>query len=289
VIIVKINGGLGNQLFQYAAGRYLSVKHKTKLLLDVSEFDVYKLRKFELEKYMLTYNVATKEDIVKTIKIDPPSYLLKILKKPKLNKFIPNYYREPFFHFDENYLNLENKVYLEGYFQSEKYFQNIRATLARDFKIRSGISSYGRYIRNEIEKVENAVSIHIRRGDYVSNNSTNKVHGVLPRSYFYEAINLIEKKFNNVKYFVFSDDVEWSKKNIRKDNLIFIENQEARIPHEDIYLMSLCKHNIISNSSFSWWGAWLNTEIHGIKVAPIKWFNSKINTKDLIPEDWVRI
>ncbi len=136
-----------------------------------------------------------------------------------------------------------------------------------------------------------SVSLHIRRGDYVSNKVTNQVHGVCDLNYYSHAISYIAERISNTHLFVFSDDPEWAKGNLKTEiPTFFVDNNRADKDYEDLKLMRQCKHNIIANSSFSWWGAWLNQNAGKIVIAPKKWFNDKsINTKDLIPEKWIRL
>ncbi|MDD2505652.1 MAG: alpha-1,2-fucosyltransferase, partial [Bacilli bacterium] len=133
-------------------------------------------------------------------------------------------------------------------------------------------------------------SLHVRRGDYVLNSTTNKVHGTCGINYYNKAIDIVTKENPEAVFFVFSDDCDWARNNLKINHeKYFIDFNGKENCHEDIRLMSLCKHNIIANSSFSWWGAWLNNNKNKIVVAPKKWFNVKINTKDLVPENWIKI
>jgi hypothetical protein len=131
----------------------------------------------------------------------------------------------------------------------------------------------------------------VRRGDYVTSPKTNSVHGTCSLEYYYDSFNLIEKQHKNSHYFIFSDDIEWCKQNLEFiKNKTFIELSANERDHEEMYLMSQCKHNIIANSSFSWWGAWLNQNPDKMVIAPKKWFHDQqINTNDLIPDTWIRI
>lgn len=137
----------------------------------------------------------------------------------------------------------------------------------------------------------NAVSLHVRRGDYVSNLTINQFHGTCSLEYYNQAIAQIAKKVETPHFFVFSDDPEWVKSNLKIDySITIVDHNNADKNYEDIRLMSLCKHHIIANSSFSWWGAWLCRNPNKIVIAPLKWFNDKsINTTDLIPDGWIKI
>ncbi len=291
MIVTRLMGGLGNQMFQYAAGRRLANTHKTTLSMDLSWFDntnqVDTPRFYELD----CFNVA--EDF-----IDPADYLLientsgikqkiraytKDLNKPKLKL-----YAEKFYQFDKTVLDLPDNTVLEGYWQTEKYFADIRDVLLKDFGFNNQPSSKNKQLLDKIKKTE-SVSIHVRRGDYVTNKNANAFHGTKEQAYYDAALEPILKHANLPSLFVFSDEPEWCKKNLKFDmpTTYVIGNKKGS---EDMRLMMHCKHNVIANSSFSWWASWLNQNPKKIVVAPKKWFNdSSINTKDVIPESWIKI
>lgn len=291
-ICVKIVGGMGNQMFQYSFGKYLSIKNKDLLFLDISFYERQNgntKRKFDLNIFNITSNkIAKAEEIKNFLGIYRNRIISKLLKK--FNKKPKYLLEEEYFEFNNNFKNWnkENALII-GYFQSEKYFKEIEDIIKNEFKIKNELLSEKiKKITKELNEIE-SVSIHVRRGDYVSNLSTNKYHGVLPIGYYKKAIDIINKKINNPTFYLFSDDIEWCKNNLKdlSNNIVFIEKQKD---YEDLELMKNCKHNIIANSSFSWWGAWLNENSEKIVIAPNDWFaNKNINTKDLIPETWIKI
>ena len=188
-------------------------------------------------------------------------------------------------------MNIEDGCYLDGYFQCEKYFKDIREIILEQFSINQDISNYTKEIKNKIQNFQNSCSLHIRRGDFVNSKNIN-IHGACDIEYYKKAMKYLEEKVENINYFIFSDDIEWVKENLAIQNAIYIDSKEKRIPHEDIYLMSLCKNNIIANSSFSWWGAWLNQNEKKMVIAPKRWFaDDKLESqsKDIVCESWVRI
>ena len=193
--------------------------------------------------------------------------------------------------FDNNLLMFEDNKYIDGYFQCEYYFKDIRKEILNQFVINQAISNYTKDIENKIKNSRNSCSLHIRRGDFM--NDTNiSIHGACDIKYYKNAMKYLEEKIDNLFYFVFSDDIEWCRENLVIENAVYIESKEIRIPHEDIYLMSLCSNNIIANSTFSWWGAWINQNEEKIVIAPKKWFaEDKMNnqSKDIVCESWVRI
>ena len=211
---------------------------------------------------------------------------------PKLPhpKSYTRYVREKSFFYDKSVFSIRGDICLEGYWQSPKYFQFIESELLKEFSLKKKISHYRRMISNKILN-ENSVSIHIRRGDYVSDPKTNSYHGTCSLEWYKNSMKFIERSISNPNYFIFSDDLDWAKQNISSNHSInYVENQNDGKDFEDLYIMSLCKHNIISNSSFSWWAAWMNKNPSKIIVHPKKWFNvPHVDTRDLIPDNWIEM
>lgn len=280
MIIVEIIGGLGNQMFQYAFGRALSLKNNTDLKLDISAFDKYKLHNYNLNKFNIVENLADKNEVEG----------LKYNKYFWIKKKSKSYVEEPKFNFSKELLELPENVYLKGYFQSEKYFLPIRETLLQDFMPKGALSTKNNEMLEKITS-SNSVSLHVRRGDYANNANTMKVHGLCSLDYYQKAVDYISSKVDNPHFFLFSDDPEWVKGNLKLDYLTtIVDINSGDDGIFDMNLMKNCKHNIIANSSFSWWGAWLNQNMQKIVIAPEKWFNdSPLDTKDVVPENWVKL
>lgn len=292
MIIINIIGGLGNQMFQYAFGYALSQSKKNVILkLDINSFEMYNLRDYELHIFNINTLFASKEE-VKKLKYKKENLFEKIKRKSRKKSlaFATTYYKEQYFNFDKNVFNAENNTYFEGYWQSEKYFKKYRKELLRQFTLKKEIHFQSQRYEQDI-KATMSVSLHIRRGDYVTNAHTNSVHGTCSLEYYKSAVLKIEKEVENAQFFVFSDDLAWAKQNIDFiDNIVFVELDEIVPDREEMYLMSQCKHNIIANSSFSWWGAWLNQNQNKIVITPKHWFNdTSLDTSDLIPKTWIRL
>lgn len=285
MIITKIIGGLGNQMFQYAAGKTLAHLSNTVLKLDVTSFEEDNLRNFELLNFNATIEFATKPDIDSLL---PAHYFEKAFQYlSPLNK--RSYYREKSFSFDEKIFKLGQNVYLKGYFQSEKYFLPAKDIIRKDFTFRNDIVNNLQGFCSTLKNA-NSVSIHIRRGDFFKDPEIADYHGTLGKEYYLSAIDLVRSKISNPVFYFFSDDIDWAKENLSVPNAIFISNHMTKNHFEDLYLMSQCKHNIIANSSFSWWGAWLNNNRDKIVIAPEKWFNKgPKDTQDLLPTEWIKI
>jgi hypothetical protein len=291
MIIVKITGGLGNQMFQYAVGRQLALKNNARLLLDTSGFEEYKLRKYSLDHFNLTVEIADKKTLESFYQyLQKKNYFKRFynrfLKRPKIIYLIENNYE-----YKPNIINKYNgDIVLEGFWQSEKYFEEIKNIIQQEFTLKTMPEPKDKAVIDKIQS-GNSVSIHIRRGDYVSNPTTFQYHGICSLDYYIEATKLIQSRIDNPQYFVFSDDIDWSKENLGflpKAN--FVAHNSADKDYEDLRLMSLCKHQIIANSSFSWWAAWLNTNKSKIVIAPKTWVAyTGVETKDIVPESWIRL
>ncbi len=291
VIIMRLLGGLGNQMFQHATGRRLASHLGTKLKLDVSGFEAYKLRSYSLDAFHLKADFATKADVVR-LKFGKTALMKwRVLgKKEQDLRPMPSYIQEKHFRFDPAMLNLPDGVYLDGYWQSEKYFADISDAIRADFAPQNPMSAPSIRISEKIKSF-NSVALHVRRGDYVSNPNTNKVHGSLGVDYYERSMEAMVSKLPKPHFFVFSDDPTWARTHFGDTGSVTIVdvNDEAHA-HEDMRLMSLCAHHIIANSSFSWWGAWLAENLDKIVIAPQKWFQDPVlETKDLIPESWLRL
>lgn len=286
-MIVRIIGGLGNQMFQYAYAKALQ-QRGYEVKIDISVFETYKLHGgYHLDKYDIDLKSSTKE---KNVKFYSNSLFYKLLRKLGINN--SKIIKEKSLLFDKSLLEIEDGHYVDGYFQSEEYFKNIRDILLNQFVLKDEISSYTKETSQIISEIKNSVSLHVRRGDYVSNQKALKVHGLCDMNYYKKAIHSLSDRLSDMTYFIFSDDMQWVKENLKIENAIYIDTKEKRVPHEDIYLMSLCSHNIIANSSFSWWGAWLNKNEEKIVIAPKRWFaddEMQKQSKDIVCESWIRI
>ncbi len=292
MIMVKLMGGLGNQMFQYAAARCLALRHNTPLKLDLSFLEGDQTgntpRRFALDCFAIS---AAKASPLETALMSGRggsrcgSIVCSVLQKLLGNVM----YHERFFQFDPEVLRLPGKVYLEGYWQSEHYFAECAGTIRQEFTVQQPLRGRNRELADEIRSV-NAVSVHVRRGDYVRDATTNAAHGVCGAEYYTKAIEIVTQYANDTVFFVFSDEPEWVAEHLKVDFPVRYISHNGDTPHEDLRLMSLCRHHIIANSSFSWWGAWLSDNPDKIVIAPKRWFNDpSINTSDLTPTVWQRI
>jgi Glycosyl transferase family 11 len=290
MVIIKVNGGLGNQLFQFAMGLAIEETLGFQVKYDLSEYKFVSSRKFDLDKFVGNLKIATvgeierNNNVLQKIKFQ----IFKCLGFPfGLNGL--KYYLERNFQYDEKVFDLADDIYLSGYWQSEKYFINHRIKILNRIKISDSDSplnmSYLRQIRTS-----NSVSIHVRRGDYISNSQTNSIYASCDLGYYEKAIQFLSSQLEDLTFFVFSDDMEWVTTNFSKfDRMIFVNVNLEDTAFEDLKLMSNCKHNIIANSTFSWWAAWLNQNSNKIVIAPKVWYkNMYSNNHEIVPKKWLK-
>jgi hypothetical protein len=296
MIIVNINGGLGNQMFQYALGKALSITNKTELKLYVKEVvDRNDHNGLELENvFNITSGVVTDTERRLVLGARYTHKFIKLLRSKKLNFLRGKYYIvEQSFNYDKNIKNMTENVFLRGFWQSEKYFLDYREEILKEFSFKNKFSDENLKIAKKIQE-KSSVAIHVRRGDYISNPGASKTFVSLDVQYYQKAIEKLDIDIPHALLVFFSDDISWVKKNIINRLLsnyeyIIVDNNKGDESYNDMRLMSLCDHNIIANSSFSWWGAWLNQNPRKQIIAPKKWFLIDKNTDDLYPNNWIKI
>lgn len=301
MVIVKIQDGLGNQMFQYAASYSFAKKRKDTLLLDLSFFK-YQPKKdsqnHTIRKFML--------DVFSGVKNEKrTSSFFPFPQKPYSNLNIVNnlflkfksviYYNEQNNISLKTFTNINKDIYIEGYFQSEDFFVDCKKDIKKIFTFDFNINDNKiKAILNKISTYKNyeTVSLHIRLGDYRHRENIKKIHGLLGYEYYKNAIDIIKSKINNPIFFVFSDEPEYIRENGVfgiEENFIFLHSFDLP-DYVDMFLMTKCKHNIVANSSFSWWGAWLNDNENKIVIAPKQWYASdKKNKNNIVPKDWIKV
>ncbi len=291
LIIARLNGGLGNQMFQFAAARALALRTGATLKLDVSAFRRDKLRRYDLGDYALANSVPFASDAELSQCEQKKARGLALIGKAlgARGAAIPAI-REAHFHYDPALAAAQPPAYVVGYWQSERYFADHVAQIRRDFTPRAPLERENARLADVISG-SNAVSLHVRRGDYVSDAKTQAVHGVCGLDYYARAMARIEAQVLRPHYIVFSDDPDWTRANLTSAHpMTFVTANPPERGFRDIQLMSLCHHHIIANSSFSWWGAWLNARADKLVVAPEQWFASGgKDARDLVPSAWVRV
>lgn len=286
-IIVGLSGGLGNQMFQYAAGRSLSLRSAVDLELDLSWFAGREERAYGLNDFSITGQTLN------PLKALPEK--IQTLESRISRRWLPSrmggkIYREKQFHFDEGVHQLKPSAYLEGYWQSEKYFQEHSVQISSDFLPKTKTPDRCLPILNSIQGTQ-AICLHIRRGDYITNASAAKTHGVCPLSYYQQGVEQLLPGLSSPHCFIFSDDPQWVKENIDLPcAFTVVDVNNGKQANWDLFLMHSCMHFVIANSSLSWWGAWLGAHEEKRVIAPLQWFLTEDkNTKDLLPKNWERI
>lgn len=286
--IIWFSGGLGNQMFQYCLYHYLSSEGYS-VYADTSFF-----RKEEAhEGLMLPEVFDIKLNLMDEDKLDyligiNSSKLMKIFKRVPILRKIKFYREKKPFSFDEKMFNFKD-VYLRGYWQSTKYIEKYESEIRNIFTFKKFRNRKNILFSKKIEN-NNSVSIHVRRGDFFKNKKRIQRYGnICTNSYYKKAINIIKHKINDPIFLVFSDDIDWAKQNFTGSNFIFVDWNKGKSSYRDMHLMSLCKHNIIANSTFSWWGAWLNKNENKVVITPSKMNNKHNDFSQLFPDDWIKI
>lgn len=298
MIIVSVFDGLGNQMFHYAFYKALKVQKKDVKIDIISSWNKYKIdhNGYELNnifKLNVEFATAKERDILLNRVgdcIGKTDIISKIKRKILIKKsdWVKSVYfwKKPTeaISFNKFYFDFNN-VYMYAHYQSEKYFKNIEKEIRQDFTFPDRLDEKNKILMEQIKNT-NSVSVHVRRGDYIKNIGYG---GICTLEYYNKALRFFELNIDNPIFYIFSNDIKWCKDNLNLQNAIFVNNNIGKNSYKDMQLMSCCKHNIIANSTFSWWGAWLNNNKDKIVLAPNRWFNSVEGTCDIIPESWEKI
>lgn len=290
MIITLLKGGLGNQLYQYASAKALAEQNKTSIWLDLSLLNEdtpnTTKRNFELHNFRLIEFKDVK--VINGNNLKSPKKIIRKVAVKTLKKMIPEYVEDGN-KFNADFFKSNRSIAIDGYFQSYKYFNFIRHQLFHDIQLVEPLDEGNITVLVSILSC-NSVCIHVRRGDYVSLEAANEFHGLCDLNYYMEAITIIHSKIENPHFFVFSDDIPWCRSQFNETDISFVDVNNSDSAHFDLNLMKNCKHFIIANSSFSWWGAWLAENKNKIVIAPKKWFAEEdSNIEDRIPSEWICI
>lgn len=270
--VIKFQGGLGNQMFQYAM--YLALRNRKP----------YSFFFFDISGSVGCHNGFELPDIFPSISLQRATWYNRLsYRLPFLfNHLITSKQNNSLTYYPEFLQEKRNAIY-DGFWQSERYFQDVKESVLNHFSFNDSLlndKTLG--LRDKLVADPESVSVHIRRGDYLS--ETFRLTCNL--EYYRKAISYIKEKLNAPHFYFFSDDITWVKKNFPDVNATFIDWNKSKDSWQDMYLMSICKHNIVANSSFSWWGAWLNKNASKIVVAPSLWFNDG-SKQDIQPTSWL--
>lgn len=293
MIISFINGGLGNQMFQYALGRSLSLKlNEPFKMYFLTEMIGPVPRRYELHFFNIDIPIATKEETDKLKEPFAGTLFGRIHRSIEWR--LPYYKRrmvdEKHYQFDPNIFKVSKNCFLNGYWQSEKYFADIKEQIRKDFTFKEPLKGKNLELAEKMGRLE-SVSLHVRRGDYVFAKATNELSGLATPEYYQKAISHIRAHVKKPVFFIFSDEIDWCREHMRfEEETHYIDHNTGMESYRDMQLMSLCRHNIIANSSFSWWGAWLNNHPQRVIIAPKQWFKAgTLDESDLIPAGWLRM
>lgn len=284
MVLVNLKGGLGNQMFQYALGRKLSLSNDDTLAFDISGLRPKgedTPRSFALDAFTIEATIAAPQQAVR---VRYPYGTVSVILEKIRSKIL----RQHHIGFEPTILRKTGTIYLDGYWQSPKYFDDIRETLLNDFTFSRPLSDAAKTYANSIS--QNAVSLHVRRGDYVFNPKVAKMYGSCSPEYYNRAIAYISERVPNPQWFIFSDDIAWVQKHVQFPASSVFVTDDGLTDVEELWLMSTCAHNVVANSSFSWWGAWLNTNQEKIVIAPAPWFDyDPAFTNTIVPTSWITI
>lgn len=299
MIVFRLKAGLGNQLFQYAYARAQSLRSKTNLQIDISWYKNISSKDTPRPFDLVHYNIQAEVVEYPTPEPQYVAFLKKVWGKVKRNIL-----KENDFTFYPKYISPTNPnktVYFEGYFNSERYFSDYSDEIKSELTLKEPLGTEARkaeaLLTDLVGSGKIPVLIHVRRGDYVTNQHAARFHGVKTNTYYQDALlkinAMLKKDQERVVFILASDDTQA----LYTEIVPLLNNKEFHIlsnpniaNYEEIYLMSLCKHFIIANSSFSWWGAWLSQGTDKIVIGPNKWVsNLKIETPDVLPDNWIRI
>jgi hypothetical protein len=292
MITVRLSGGMGNQMFEYACARALALRNGTEVRLDLT-YLLDRTPRFFLQPHFVFRNydldIFSLPQDTKILRRKYPPFIGSVLIA--LDLFYHNIFKpkgtERQFQFDESILALGDGTYLDGKWQSEKYFAEYTDVIRKDFAQHDTLSPLSQKLADEIVS-KNALCVHVRRGDFLKHTLFNTTD----ETYFTRAVEEISKRTSIEAIYVFSDDIEWCRQNLSFSYPTTFVGKEYSGPksREQFYLMRQCKHFVIPNSTFSWWAAWLSENPDKVVVAPKKWFGDpSINTSDACPAEWVRI
>ena len=296
MIIVRLTGGLGNQMFQYAFGRYLSIKNKTILKLDASllcsDETSQSQPSYALDIFNINPEFASKEEVI-GFNGEPGKTLLKKLQNHARKYFFPYRFVVQRGHeFDPSHLDIEDDYSISGRWQSEKYFLGAEKEIREGFMFKNELDEYALAMSESIH-ANDSIAIHVRRGDYATNPHFSTALGTLSDEYYIKSINRVSRLFVSPRYYVFSDDIAYCKKlfAVLGKKITFVEQVDDAMSAEyDLRLMSQCKGYIISNSTYAWWGAWLSGASGSNILAPSKWaIDERYCPPEIFPEGWQTI
>ncbi len=290
MIVVRLSGGLGNQMFQYAAGCEVACRLKTQLVLDGSEFDVPGYHHLSIVHQRIEAQFYDSRTMPSRPGRFGDSWPRRLLQRFRTGQPTLHFVRERGQLWTDLLERAVDHSYLQGYWQSERFFSGVREKLVREFRPARPLNEQDHAVLDAMAE-SNSVLVHVRRGDYVSNTRANQVHGTCDTAYYTKAVKRLSDEFGELHLFVFSDDPRWCRENLQFDHPVtFVDHNDASRNCEELWLMQHARHFVIANSSFSWWAAWLGDFPGKRIIAPKPWYrDSGRDEGDLIPASWERI
>lgn len=293
-VYTNIIGGLGNQLFQYACGRALAARLGVSVKLVHDMFVGYSLHQgFELQRvFQLSVETATSAELRRVLGWRHPPRLRRLLAKPPLRALRGSrFLAEHAMRFVPEVLTARSPVYLQGYWQSDRYFADQAGQLRSELVFRRPAEGRNKELLSELQEGV-SVSLHVRRGDYVTSAANQQIYAPCGTGYYLRGIEVLRKRFSNARFYAFSDDAEWVRTELgpHLPGLQVVDHNRGAESYNDMRLMSACSHHVIANSTFSWWGAWLNPSPTKIVIAPARWFASgQLDDSSIVPADWLKV
>jgi hypothetical protein len=287
MIYVRLVGGLGNQLFQYACARAVALRCRAELVLDLRELVQPPAHaRYGLDQFAIQARIGEQGEM------PPPRGRIVPYALWRAGLIRPRFLREQGLGLNSSVLAADDDTYLHGYFQSEGYFRDATDALREDLQIVSAISDENCDWLNRILQEDRAVSVHVRRGDYVATETSQALHGTCDAGYYARAVATIRERLGiSPVLYVFSDEPAWARQHLNLGaEMIVLSHNPATAAVDDLRLMGACRHHIIANSTFSWWGAWRNPSVNKLVIAPQRWFaDPKLYNPDICPADWIRL
>jgi Glycosyl transferase family 11 len=302
-VVACLFGGLGNQMFQYAAGRALALKTGSRLVLDATGFALPKARRaYALEGYALAaetrfdgYRYPPRQSAVRFPARQRPQWIERAAQAVRARIPISraagenglSVFAEASFDFDPRFWQCGPRTYLVGYWQSERYFAPVADIVRRELTYQATPdAANARWVARI--RAGNAVCVHVRRGDYLL-PAQFRHHGLCSADYYRRALRLMRERVANPQFFVFSDDWPWCREHLAEEDTVIVDANKVDAAQDELRLMAACRHHVIANSSLSWWAAWLATSDSQIVVAPTPWFTHRPHTPDLLPAGWLTL
>lgn len=288
MIITRLNGGLGNQLFQYAFGRSLAARHGVPLRLDIRDYRNSPKHGLLITNFAITSPFLSSEELAQVPDITRRSRWQRLIWN--LNPTRLRWIRERPYGYQPHWLTLGKALYLDGYWQSEMFFSDFVRIIRKELTLTAPLSSATQEVAARMQRTR-SVALHVRRGDYITDPRVARLYLPLPLSYYERCLGLWNAHSEETAVFIFSNDIDWCKNNIRWPYpTFFVDHTDASTAHEDLYLMQQAKCCITANSTLSWWGAWLGSRPNQIVYTPDNWFYPNTLADQYIPcQHWIRV